>query len=521
MPTEGTYRRDMKKIALTLIIITLISKITGFGRELALSYFYGATAISDAYIVATSLPNVLLEFVGVAISTSYIPMLSKVIELHGEKEGNNYTFNIITAVLAFMLIVFIVFQLFLPNIISVLAMGFDEDTARLTVSFGHIILFSLFAIGPVFILSGFLQVKGKFAIASMIGFPLNTIIIISIFLAARHDPIIMMIRTVVATYAQMAFLLFHIYRGKPECRYIIKWNDGYIKETLLISVPVILGASVHQINVLIDKTIASTIVSGGVSALNYANRLQYFIQSLFVMSLLSVLFPAISAMAQKNKKEAAGLLIQEGLSWINFFLIPSTFGILIFSQQIVELLFGRGAFDYQAVLLTSSALFFYSIGMLSFGYREIFAKVMYSMHDTKTPTYNAVIGVLLNIVLNIILSKIMGLPGLALATSLSTIVTSIGMWHNVQGKIGRFKIVTRNVAKIFLASLGMALMAKTAYNVTLKIGNNQALMTAICVGILGYFGLATLIRIEETVTAKRWLISRIAKNSNRLLRKRK
>ncbi len=503
----------MKKITIILIFIALISKISGFGREVALSHFYGATAVSDAYIIATSLPSTLLAFVGVAITTAYIPMLNKVIESDGEKAGNAYTFNLISAVSAFVLMVFIVFQLFLPNIISVLAMGFDEHTFNLAVSFGHIILFSLFATGPVYILSGFLQVKKKFVVASLIGLPLNIIIIASIIIGARYTPTIMAIGTGIAAYAQMAFLLFHVYKDRPECQYKIDWNDSYIKETLRMSVPVIIGASVNQVNVLIDKTIASTIISGGVSVLNYANRLQYFVQSVFVASMISVLFPALSALAQKNKMQEIRSVIREGLSLINFFLVPATFGILIFSRQIVELLFGRGAFDDKAVMLTSSALFFYSIGMLGFGYREVFAKIMYSLHDTKTPAYNASVGVCVNIALNLMLSKIMGLSGLALATSLSAIITAIGMWYGVRKKVGGFTIITKNAIKIFFASIGMSLLAKIAYSaMSPRIGADPALIGAVFIGVFSYSIIAMILKIEEIDMVKKFLISKTAGN---------
>ena len=91
-------------------------------------------------------------------------------------------------------------------------------------------------------------------------------------------------------------------------------------------------------------------------------------------------------------------------------------------------MFGRGAFDYDAIKMSSSALFFYSIGMVGMGIREVLARAFYSLQDTKTPVINATVGVFINIVLNIILSKYLGVGGLALATSISALVTAALMF---------------------------------------------------------------------------------------------
>ena len=188
--------------------------------------------------------------------------------------------------------------------------------------------------------------------------------------------------------------------------------------------PIILGSSVAQMNVLVDRTLASQIVEGGISALNYGNNINLIALGIIVASISSVLFPRISKMAVENNIKEMKKYLSETITTINILVLPITVGYMIFAEPIVQLLFGRGEFSSQAVSLTSSALFFYSIGLVAKSQRDILSNVFYSLQDTKTPMLNASIALIINIVLNIVLSKYLGISGLALASSISLIFCS-------------------------------------------------------------------------------------------------
>src|SRR5690606_12151384 len=158
-----------------------------------------------------------------------------------------------------------------------------------------------------------------------------------------------------------------------------------IKNMLFLAIPVIIGSSVNQINKLVDRTLASQISIGGISALNYANTLNLFVQGVFVVSISTVMYPLISKMASKGNMDGLKKALAQAITGINLLVIPATVGSLFFAEPIVTLLFGRGAFDEQAIAMTSTAFFFYSIGMLGYGLREVLSRAFYSMQDTRTP----------------------------------------------------------------------------------------------------------------------------------------
>jgi putative peptidoglycan lipid II flippase len=172
----------MKKIAILIMLITIFSKIFGFARDLTLSYFYGASNISDAYLISLTIPSVIFSFIGIGISTGYIPILSHIERVNGVKEGNRFTNNIINIMLILCTVIIILGSVFTEQIVKVFASGFVGETLVLAVKFTKLSLFGIYFTGMISILTGYLQLKGNYTIPALIGFPLNIFIIISIFL---------------------------------------------------------------------------------------------------------------------------------------------------------------------------------------------------------------------------------------------------------------------------------------------------------------------------------------------------
>jgi putative peptidoglycan lipid II flippase len=346
-----------------------------------------------------------------------------------------------------------------------------------------------------------LQIKNNFVIPASIGFPMNIIIIFSMFVASKtHNIYLLSIGSVAASLAQLLFILPFVFKKGYKFYFIFNVEDKYLRNLLAIAVPAIIGASVDQINVLVDRTIASIVAEGGISALNYASKLIVFVLGLFVTPISTVIFPLISKMAAENNYEGLKKSLSESISATNFLVIPSTVGIMVFSTPIVEMLFGRGAFDERAVQMTSSALFFYSIGMIGYGLREVLARAFYSMKDTKTPTRNAVIALLMNIILNIVLSKFLGIAGLALATSISAIVCTGLLFVSLRKKIGSFglKEISISFIRITIASVIMGAVAKISYNMMIGIiSKNLSLICSIITGSMVYFVVTLFMGIKE------------------------
>jgi len=490
----------MKKTALIIIILTIFTKIIGFSREIVLSYFYGASTISDAYLISLTIPQTIFAFIGIAIGTGYIPIFNEVENLKGKQESDLFTNNLISALILISTIVVSLGFIFAGPLVKLFASGFNGDTLSLATHFTRISIFAVYFSSLTYIFSARLQILNNFHASVLMGIPLNIVIIASIIISSNNKPIVLAYGFILASFSQMVFLYVNLKRKSFKYRFVLNLQDGSLKKFIYLAIPVIAGVSVNQINVLVDRTIASKITVGGITALNYANRLNLFIQAVFVMSIATIFYPTITRMVVEKNFDNLKKLLQETVNVILLLVLPITVGTIIFSQNIVFVLFGRGAFDIKAISLTSAALLFYSIGMLGFGLREILSRVFYAMQDTKTPTINAAIGMIINILLNIVLSKYMGIGGLALATSIAATITTILLFFSLRNKIGSFgmKKISVSFVKILLASIVMGGIAKLSFKFfTTSLSQNFSLLLAIGVGAVTYFVIIYFMKIED------------------------
>ncbi|MHA6261265.1 murein biosynthesis integral membrane protein MurJ [Sporosarcina sp. CAU 1771] len=506
----------MKRTALLLIVLTIIAKFIGFGREITLAYFYGTSSTSDAYLIALIIPTVIFAFIGSAISTSYIPIYNKIQKSQDTSKANWFTNNLINIVITLCSILITIVLIFPEPIVRVFASGFDESTLKLAVSFTRISIFGIYFIGLGYVMKSLLQIKGNFTIPALTGLPMNIVIIMSIYFSSVGNIMYLALGLVVGMFAHFIFMVPSVYKIGFKYKPVIDINDPQIKEMVFITIPVLLGVAVNDINKIIDKTIASQVTTGAISALTYANTFNNVIQAIFVLSISTAMYPLISKMSVEGNAKGLKKSVSEAISLINLLVIPVTIGTMIFAEPIIRLLYGRGSFGEDSILMTSGALFFYSIGMLGIGMREVLSRPFYAMQDTKTPMINATIGVVLNIILNIILSRYLGIGGIALATSISAFATTGLMFISLKKKIGSFenKQIISPLVKIIIASLVMGLLAKLTFNyLAANIGQNLSVTISIVIGALAYFLLIYLMGVQDIIVIVNVIKKKISKNN--------
>ncbi|MEG6585027.1 murein biosynthesis integral membrane protein MurJ [Dendrosporobacter sp. 1207_IL3150] len=490
----------MKKTALILMVLTIVSKIVGFLRDVTLSYYYGTSGISDAYLISLTIPVTIFSFVGTGLAISYIPMYSRINREFNIQRADRFTSSVINFLLMICTLITFMGIIFAGPIVKLFASGFEGETLNRAIQFTQISIVAVYFYGIISIFKSYLQLKSSFVIPALAGIIPNLFVIFSIIISAKFDVIFLSIGTTIGVIIQLLYLIPFIRKEGYKYSFIFDTNDKYLKEIMYLSLPVIVGSSVDQINVLVDRTIASQIATGGISALNYANRLNLFIQGIFVASITTVIYPVISQMAAEKNISGLKKTLAEAISGISLLVLPATVGAMIFAEPIVKLLFGRGAFDYHAIYMTSYALYFFSIGMVGFGLREVLTRAFYALQDTKTPMINATIAMVLNIVLNIILSRYLGIGGLALATSISAILCTILLFISLRKKIGAFGIknLTISFCKILTASIAMGLIAKYTFGTfTGSFSENISLILSICISAVVYIIMIYFMKIGE------------------------
>lgn len=497
---------NLAKSAFWLMVVTMLSKVLGFGREIVLGYFYGTTAYSDVYVVAMNIPLVVCSAIGAALVTTFIPLYQEILKDRGEERALKFSNNIMFIVIIAGFILGALGYIFAEPLVKLFAMHYSGEKLKLAVEFVRIMMSGAVCIGLSNLMTSYLQIKGNFTIPGMVGFPNNIIIITSIILSAVLGNIyILAIGSLLGMASQFLFQVpFAIKKGfkfKPT----IDLKDEYLRKMLWMVMPVFIGVAVTQVNTMVDRSLASGLGDGVITALNNANKLNGFVMGLFIATLGSVIYPTLSRLSSENNKEKFAESVSSSVNSVNLLVMPASVGAMVLATPIVRLLFERGAFDDRSTALTATALVFYSIGMIAFGLRDILGKVFYSLKDTTTPMLNGVTAVILNIVLNISLVRVMGHGGLALATSLSSLICILLLFRSLKKKIGYYgqDKIRATFIKTLIASLVMGVVTYFVYKFLFGILGLGFIQEAISLGVsiaIGgaiYLALIIVFKVEE------------------------
>ena len=394
-----------------------------------------------------------------------------------------------------------VFLIFDKAIVKIFAFGFESEAFEMTVELSRIMMVAILFIAVYFLLQGYLQIKGSFFAIGITSVPLNIAVIASVVISVSYGYQWLAYGTIIGYIA--TFIMFYLVAKKHKYKFSpsFAFRDKNIRKLLMLVFPVFLGKSITQINIMLDRTIASMLPAGNIASLNYANRIVGFITAVFVVSVATAIFPKLSRLsANKNTKKIKSTFITSASS-MSLLVMPITAGTLIFSEEIVTILFMRGAFTQESVEMTASVLSCYTIGLLAFSIKDVILNVFYAIGDTKTPTINSVIALFINIVLNLILIKPMGAAGLALATSISGLITLVILVICLRKKIGQLGLKKLFVAlgKMLVATVGMGLIVIPTYAFLLDMMGNMfvSLTISVLVGVVVYFIINMLLQTRE------------------------
>lgn len=510
-------RGSVAKSAAMIAIFTLLSKALGFIREVLIASRYGSGMETDTYFVAMTATVIIVGTLGAALNTTLIPIFSEIGEKRGTKGQLKYLNNVLNLVFLATLILGILGFIFSPFIIRVLAKGFEGAQFDLAVKLNRVGLPIIIFLGFTHVLSGFLHSKEIFGPHAIMGFPYNAVFLIYLLFFSKNTNIaILMGVSVLAASTQFLIQVPAVRHLGYRYSLNVNLKDPYLKKAMILIIPVLLGSAVQQINVIIDKTLASDLVKGSISALTYSSRINDLIISVFVAAIATVVFPMLSSAFSRNEDQVVKDIFKQGVNIILIVTIPATVGIMLLAKPMVYLFFQRGAFDDLATTMTSGALVFYSIGLVGASLRLMLNKVFYSFQDTKTPMRNGVIAVVLNLILNFVFIRSMQHRGLALATSISTTISTLLLFLALRKKLG--PLGTGNMLMTFLkTSFSALIMGGVVYLLYFKVGallpdakvvQMIMLIFSVAFGAVVYFVMCILLRIKEIRVLVRGLFRR-------------
>ena len=491
--------KSLFKSTLIVMIMAVISRFIGFFRDILIANNFGASNYTDAYKTATSIPETIFMIVGLAISTSFLPMLSKVKVKKGTDEMHKFANNIINILVVISFIIFIVASFFPKEIVKLLANGLDEETLKLASELARISLLNIIFLTINACFTALLQVHEDFVVPSILGLFFNLPIIIYLLLFKSYNVHGLMVANVIGNFFRVAVqvpsLRSHGYRYK----FFINFKDEKVKAILILIIPVVIGAGANSLNMIVDKRIASSLGEGAITTLDNAQLLITFINTIITTSISTVVYPILANRRNEGKNKEFLDILSKSIVFLAILLIPISMGVILFREEIITIVYKRGMYSESAVSLTVMALTGYAIGIFFTGVRDILNSILFSMGKTKITAKNGVIGVIINIALSLTLSKKFGILGITVASSIAMMVTSILLLINITKLVGEFKVkpLMIKLIKIVISSAIMSLVIILAKGFIASMPIILFVIVGTIIGIITYFIMTLILKIEE------------------------
>lgn len=434
-------KNKMALSTLVVIFIGIVSKIIGFVRDMFVAMFLGAGVENDAFQIAQALPFSFLGTVALSITTLYVTVHSEINDKYGKDQAFQFSNQLLLSLMLFSFVISIFGFISAPILISIFAPGFHNEGKQLAIYNTRIAFLSIVFHFYIAFASGYLNYKRKFFFASLKGIFMNICLLalfIYLLFVNKTDVSIHLLMSMIVIGLCLYALILTWYMKKADYRFFFSKNETtiqYVKKFYLLLFPIIMGVGVVQLAPICDRMIASFLEEGSVSALSYGGRLTLFGGSVISTGIITVIYPQIVQWIQREKTEAVWSLVKKYFVFFQGITIPLTLFIFVQSEEIVQLFFGRGNFTTDDVVMTANVVKFLCLSLPLYGMRELYVKIFHAVQDTRTPVQNGIVVVALNVVFSIFFSKVFGVGGIALGTSLSIVMMTMILHYQLTKRL--------------------------------------------------------------------------------------
>ncbi|WP_027369616.1 murein biosynthesis integral membrane protein MurJ [Desulfovermiculus halophilus] len=430
--------------AVTVGGATLLSRILGFVRDLIVAFALGAGPLADAFFVAFRLPNLLRRlFAEGSLTMAFVPVFTRIRHDQGMDEAQRMARSTLFWLVLILGGITAAALIWARPLTLIVAPGFAQDPAVLDsavhlvrICFPYILFISAVALSM-----GVLNSMGHFLAPALAPCFLNLSMILASLIgvwAGLSVPVCLAWGVLAAGVVQWLIQLpaLHargiVWRGE--------WSPSHpgVRRVGRLMLPTVFGAAVYQLNVVLNTVLASFLVQGSISYLYYADRLVQFPLGVFGLAVSTAALPSLSSLLAREQRVEFVRTLQTTVNLLLFISLPAAAGLIGLSLPMVDVLFGRGAFDPGAVQATSAALIGYSLGLPAFCAVRSLVSALYALEDTRSPVWAAVVSLGINLGLGLLLMQFIAHVGLAVAVSLASWANVLLLGRALNRHVGRW-----------------------------------------------------------------------------------
>jgi putative peptidoglycan lipid II flippase len=443
---------------------TLLSRIAGFLRDLAISYTMGAssTFVADAYNTAWSFPNLFRRIFGEgAFAAAFVPAYSRSLETDGEAVADVLAADAMATLAAASIAVTVVAELAMPWLMYLIAPGFaaNPEKFKLAILLTQITMPYLPCMAIYAHLSGVLNARNRFILSGAAPILLNLWTLATVLPAksAHQAAVWGAVGIVIAGISQAALLWWGVRRSGAKVDIRMPRLTPQIRHLIALAVPGAIAASATQISVFVSGILVSQ-VNGARSWLFYCDRLYQLPQGLIGVAIGVALLPKLSRSIGAGDETAARGAMDEAILFSMALALPCAVALVTIPFFIIDGLYTRGAFTSFDAHQTANALFFYGWGVPAFVAAQLFNRAFFARQDTRTPMRLGLVSVAVNVAVGISLFYLIGVPGVAAATTVAW-WTNVGMMAVTLGRRAHYRPDPRTVSRLVRILIANAALA--------------------------------------------------------------
>jgi putative peptidoglycan lipid II flippase len=454
--------------------LTIISRVAGFVRDTLTAVFLGAGPIADAFFVAMRLPNLFRTlFAEGAFSAAFVPLYAAEQQNHGKSAAQQFAGQALAILLAILIPFSILMMIFMPLVIRMLAPGFEDDPDKysLTVRFSLITFPYLALISVTALQGGVLNAQNKFWAAAAAPIALNVVMIAALLLARAlgwHVGYALSWAFTLSGVVQMMLLVISCRVTGVPIPIMAPRFSAHSRLLFKRIGPGAIGAGASQINMLLSTILASTLPTGTVACLSYADRLDQLPQGIVGIAVATTLLPILTRHVQAGEEDRARHFVSRAIEFCILLGMPATIGFVLAAKPIVQTLFEHGAFGSQDTIMTAEILAAYALGIPAFLLVKVFSAGFFARHDTTTPVRIALVAMMTNVICALLLLGPLKHIGIALASTIAVWTNAVLLFarlHRKKAQLSDEKLRFR-MPRLLLCALGMSLVTAALLYVT-------------------------------------------------------